>query len=82
MHKHFEFPMPEMRGWETDTFEKLEHAEFDDPADQRRFRPAATTRLPAWATAFSATRRRGSKWSNRCGPISLFTAAWSKSANA
>src|SRR5512138_3333015 len=22
MHKHFQFPMPEMRGWETDTFEK------------------------------------------------------------
>jgi hypothetical protein len=26
MHKHFEFPMPEMRGWETDTFQKLERA--------------------------------------------------------
>ena len=31
MHKHFEFPMPEMRDWETDTFEKLERAVFDDP---------------------------------------------------
>jgi len=37
MHKHFEFPMPEMRGWETDSFDKLEHARFDDPADRRRF---------------------------------------------
>jgi len=37
MHKHFEFPMPEMRGWETDTFEKLEQAKFDDPRDRRRF---------------------------------------------
>ena len=37
MHKHFEFPMPEMRSWETDTFEKLERAEFDDPRDPRRF---------------------------------------------
>jgi len=37
MHKHFQFPMPEMRDWETDTFEKLEQAEFDDPTDQRRF---------------------------------------------
>ena len=37
MHKHFEFPMPEMRAWETDTFEKLEQAQFDDPRDQRRF---------------------------------------------
>ena len=37
MHKHFEFPMPEMRAWETDTFEKLEKIEFDDPRDPRRF---------------------------------------------
>jgi hypothetical protein len=37
MHKHFEFPMPEMRAWETDTFEKLERAEFDAPHDRRRF---------------------------------------------
>lgn len=37
IHKHFEFPMPEMRAWEIDTFEKLERAEFDDPRDRRRF---------------------------------------------
>lgn len=37
MHKHFEYPMPEMRSWTTDTFEKLEQAEFDDPRDARRF---------------------------------------------
>src|SRR5512136_2410071 len=37
MHKHFEFRMPEMRSWETDSFEKLERAEFDDPRDGRRF---------------------------------------------
>jgi uroporphyrinogen-III decarboxylase len=37
MHKHFSFPMPEMRAWETDTFEKLEAAQFDDPRDARRF---------------------------------------------
>jgi uroporphyrinogen decarboxylase len=37
MHKHFEFPMPEMRDWETDSFEKLERAKFDDPTDRRRF---------------------------------------------
>ena len=37
MHKHFEYPMPEMRAWETDTFEKLERASFDDPRDPRRF---------------------------------------------
>jgi uroporphyrinogen decarboxylase len=37
IHKRFEFPMPEMRAWDTDTFEKLERAEFDDPHDRRRF---------------------------------------------
>jgi hypothetical protein len=37
MHKHFEFPMPEMRSWEIDTFEKLEACHFDDPRDRRRF---------------------------------------------
>jgi uroporphyrinogen decarboxylase len=37
LHKHFEYPMPEMRAWETDTFEKLERAAFDDPRDRRRF---------------------------------------------
>lgn len=37
MHKHFDFPMPEMRAWEIDTFEKLEQAEFDDPRDPRRY---------------------------------------------
>jgi uroporphyrinogen decarboxylase len=37
LHKHFAFPMPEMRDWETDTFEKLERVEFDDPRDRRRF---------------------------------------------
>lgn len=37
IHKHFDFPMPEMRSWEIDTFEKLEQAEFDDPRDPRRF---------------------------------------------
>jgi hypothetical protein len=37
MHKLFALPMPEMRGWEIDTLEKLEAAVFDDPRDPRRF---------------------------------------------
>lgn len=37
MHKHFALPMPEMHAWETDSLEKLERAEFDDPGDRRRF---------------------------------------------
>jgi uroporphyrinogen decarboxylase len=37
MHKHFQFPMPEMRAWDIDTFEKLAQAKFDRPTDPRRF---------------------------------------------
>ena len=37
MHKHFSYPMPEMRAWDTDTFEKLQQVEFDPPDDPRRF---------------------------------------------
>lgn len=37
MHKLFSLPMPEMRAWEIDTFEKLETCRFDDPRDPRRF---------------------------------------------
>ncbi|HEU6447566.1 MAG TPA: uroporphyrinogen decarboxylase family protein [Verrucomicrobiae bacterium] len=37
MHKNFLLPMPEMRAWEIDSFEKLEQSRFDSPADRRRF---------------------------------------------
>ena len=37
VRKVFALPMPEMIDWEIDTIEKLEAAEFDDPADPRRF---------------------------------------------
>lgn len=37
MRKKFACPMPEMAEWETDTIEKLEAAEFDDPRDRRRY---------------------------------------------
>jgi uroporphyrinogen decarboxylase len=37
LHKHFSLPMPEMRGWDLDSMEKLERAVFDDPWDRRRF---------------------------------------------
>jgi uroporphyrinogen decarboxylase len=37
VHKRLAHPMPEMRAWELDSFEKLERSEFDDPADPRRF---------------------------------------------
>ena len=67
MHKHFEFPMPEMRAWETDTFEKLERAEFDDPRDRRRFFAAGDNQIagvgdgfqrnsPAWIDTVKSLR--------------------------
>ena len=67
MHKHFAFPMAEMRDWETDTFAKLERAEFDDPRDRRRFFAAGDNHLagvgdgfqrgtPAWMDSVRALR--------------------------
>ena len=37
LRKRFDLPMPEQESWDTDTIEKLEAFEFDDPADPRRF---------------------------------------------
>ena len=52
MHKHFEYPMPEMRAWETDTFEKLEWAQFDDPRDRRRFFAAGDNQIAGVGDGF------------------------------
>jgi hypothetical protein len=52
LHKHFEYPMPEMRAWETDTFEKLERCEFDDPADRRRFYAGGDNQIAGVGDAF------------------------------
>jgi hypothetical protein len=67
MHKHFTFPMPEMTAWEIDTFEKLEQAVFDDPADPRRFYAAGDNQIagvgdgfernsPAWLATVKSLR--------------------------
>jgi hypothetical protein len=67
MHKHFTFPMPEMTAWEIDTFEKLERAVFDDPADPRRFYEAGDNQIagvgdgfernsPAWLATVKSLR--------------------------
>jgi hypothetical protein len=52
MHKHFEFPMPEMRAWETDTIEKLERAEFDSPRDPRRFHAGGDNQIAGVGDGF------------------------------
>ena len=76
MHKHFEFPMPEMRAWEIDTFEKLERAEFDDPRDRAALlRGRRQPDRRRGRRLRSATRRRGSRRSSRCGRTSRSTAA-------
>lgn len=67
MRKKFEFPMPEMTGWEIDTFEKLEAAEFDAPDDPRRFLAAGDNQIagvgdgfernsPAWVETVKSLR--------------------------
>jgi hypothetical protein len=67
LHKHFQFPMPEMRAWETDTFDKLERAQFDDPRDRRRFYEAGDNQIagvgdgfernsPAWIDTVKSLR--------------------------
>ena len=67
MHKHFSFPMPEMRAWDIDTFEKLQHAKFDPPDDPRRFFAAGDNQIagvgdgfernsPAWIETVKSLR--------------------------
>jgi uroporphyrinogen-III decarboxylase len=67
IHKHFKFPMPELRAWEIDTFDKLERAEFDDPRDRRRFCEAGDNQIagvgdgfernsPAWIETVKSLR--------------------------
>jgi hypothetical protein len=67
MRKRFEFPMPEMCAWDTDSFEKLEGAELDDPRDSRRFFAAGDNQIagvgdgfqrnsPAWIETVKSLR--------------------------
>jgi len=68
IRKRFDFPMPEQIGWDTDTIEKLEAFEFDDPADPRRFLAGGDNQiagvgdgfdrnLPPWIETVKAKRR-------------------------
>jgi hypothetical protein len=52
LHKHFAFPMPEMRSWEVDTFAKLERIEFDDPCDPRRFHAGGDNQIAGVGDGF------------------------------
>ena len=52
MSKHVQHPMPEMAAWELDTFEKLQAAAFDDPADRRRFFEAGDNQIAGVGDGF------------------------------
>ena len=71
MRKKFDVPMPEFIDFETNSIEKLESLEFDDPYDKRRYFEAGDNQIagvgdgfernsPAWietVTAFIRTFR-------------------------
>ena len=52
MRKLFRCPMPEFIGWETDTLEKLEAAQFDDPRDPRRYFSAGDNQIAGVGDGF------------------------------
>ena len=52
MRKVFHCPMPEFIGWETDSLEKLEAAEFDDPYDRRRYFSAGDNQMAGVGDSF------------------------------
>ncbi|MCK5272257.1 MAG: hypothetical protein KAJ52_06750 [Sedimentisphaerales bacterium] len=52
MRKKFDFPMPESIGWEIDTIEKLEAAEFDDPYSRQRYFEAGDNHIAGVGDGF------------------------------
>lgn len=67
LRKKFDFPMPEQIGWDTDTIEKLEAFEFDDPYDKHRYFEAGDNQIagvgdgfqrnsPAWTETVKSLR--------------------------
>jgi len=52
MRKVFSCPMPEFIGWEIDTLEKLEAAQFDPPDDPRRFFAAGDNQIAGVGDGF------------------------------
>jgi len=52
MRKKFDAPMPEFIGFDTDTIEKLEALEFDDPYDKRRYYEAGDNQIAGVGDGF------------------------------
>lgn len=53
LRKRHDMPMPEQESWDTDTLEKLEAFEFDDPADPRRFFSAGDNQIAGVGDGFT-----------------------------
>ena len=52
LRKRYDFPMPEFMAFDTDTIEKLQALEFDDPADPRRFFSAGDNQIAGVGDGF------------------------------
>jgi uroporphyrinogen decarboxylase len=52
LRKRFDTPMPEFMDWETDTIEKFENFEYDDPADRRRYFEAGDNQIAGVGDGF------------------------------
>jgi len=52
IRKRFDLPMPEQISWETDTIEKMEAFEFDDPYDRRRYFEAGDNQIAGVGDGF------------------------------
>ena len=52
LRKRLDLPMPEQMSWDTDSIEKLEAFEFDDPADRRRFFEAGDNQIAGVGDGF------------------------------
>ncbi len=52
LRKRLDLPMPEQMSWDTDTIEKLEAFEFDDPCDRRRFFGAGDNQIAGVGDGF------------------------------
>jgi uroporphyrinogen decarboxylase len=52
LRKRLDLPMPEQISWDTDTIEKLDAFEFDDPGDPRRFFDAGDNQIAGVGDGF------------------------------
>lgn len=52
IRKKFDLPMPEFIAWDVDTLEKLEHCEFDDPYDRKRYFAAGDNQIAGVGDGF------------------------------